>query len=99
MEKHTIKNKPNEKVFVGNSESMSKSKKNIIDPENIVSSYGADSVRMFILSDSPPEKEIKWTEQGIAGSYKFIQKFWTLHEKIKQKLIVHLMKIRKMMRI
>ncbi len=80
------KNKPNEKIFVGSSESMSKSKKNIIDPENIVSSYGADSVRMFILSDSPPEKEIKWTEQGIAGSYKFIQKFWTLHEKIKQKI-------------
>ena len=40
---------------------------------------------MFMLSDSPPEKEIKWTEQGIAGSYKFIQKFWILHEKIKQK--------------
>ena len=65
---------------------MSKSKKNIIDPENIVSKYGADSVRMFILSDSPPEKEIKWTEQGIAGSYKFIQKFWILHEKIKLKI-------------
>ena len=61
-------------------------KKNIIDPENIVSKYGADSVRMFILSDSPPEKEIKWTEQGIAGSYKFIQKFWILHEKIKLKI-------------
>ncbi len=80
------KDNPEEKIILGSSESMSKSKKNIIDPENIVSKYGADAVRMFMLSDSPPEKEIKWTEQGIVGSYKFIQKFWILHEKIKQKI-------------
>ncbi len=80
------KNYPKEKIIRGSPESMSKSKKNIVDPESIISNYGADAVRIFILSDSPPEKEIKWTEQGITGAYKFIQKFWNLHEKIKQKI-------------
>ncbi|MDA7604220.1 leucine--tRNA ligase [Candidatus Pelagibacter sp.] len=69
-------------VKVGPSESMSKSKKNTIDPENIIDSYGADSVRLFILSDSPPEKDVQWSEEGIAASHKFIQKLWTLHLKI-----------------
>jgi leucyl-tRNA synthetase len=61
---------------------MSKSKKNTIDPENIINNYGADSVRLFILSDSPPEKDVQWSEEGIAASHKFIQKLWTLHKKI-----------------
>ena len=52
---------------------MSKSKKNTIDPEGIIENYGADSVRLFILSDSPPEKDVQWTEQGIVACYKFIQ--------------------------
>ena len=69
-------------VKVGSSESMSKSKKNTIDPENIIQSYGADSVRLFILSDSPPEKDVQWSEEGIISSYKFIQKLWSLHKKI-----------------
>ena len=80
------KNDPNQKVKVGPSESMSKSKKNVIDPENIINSYGADSVRLFILSDSPPEKDVQWSEQGIIASYKFLQKFWMLHNKIKEKI-------------
>ena len=71
-----------EPVKVGPSESMSKSKKNTIDPENIIKNYGADSVRLFILSDSPPEKDIQWSEDGIAASFKFIQKLWNLHLKI-----------------
>jgi len=75
-----------ERVVVGNSESMSKSKKNTIDPENIISNYGADAVRMFILSDSPPEKDIQWSEQGMIASYKFIQKFWLLHKEIIKKI-------------
>ena len=58
---------------------MSKSKKNTIDPEKIISSYGADAVRLFILSDSPPEKDVQWSEEGIESSYKFIQKLWNLH--------------------
>ena len=79
-----IKNK-NEKVVVGSSESMSKSKKNVIDPESIIENYGADAVRLFILSDSPPEKDIQWSEKGMVASYKFIQKFWILHKKIIKK--------------
>ena len=65
---------------------MSKSKKNVIDPENIVNEYGADAVRLFILSDSPPEKDVQWSEQGIIASYKFLQKLWILHSKIKEKI-------------
>ena len=61
---------------------MSKSKKNTIDPEKIISNYGADSARLFILSDSPPEKDVQWSEEGIISSFKFIQKLWKLNEKI-----------------
>ena len=75
-----------EKVIVGPTESMSKSKKNTIDPEEIIKNYGADAVRLFILSDSPPEKDVQWSEQGMLASYKFLQKLWTLHQKIKKKI-------------
>ncbi len=85
-DKFQKKNDPNNKVKVGPSESMSKSKKNVIDPENIINSYGADAVRLFILSDSPPAKDVQWSEQGMVASYKFLQKLWTLHGKIKKKL-------------
>ena len=70
-------------VKVGPSESMSKSKKNVIDPEFIIKNYGADAVRLFILSDSPPEKDVQWSEQGMVSSYKFVQKLWILHNEIK----------------
>ena len=65
---------------------MSKSKKNTIDPENIISNYGADAARLFILSDSPPEKDVQWSEEGIASSYKFIQKLWNLNSKILEEI-------------
>jgi len=65
---------------------MSKSKRNTIDPEKIIKDYGADAVRLFILSDSPPEKDVQWSEHGMVASYKFIQKFWLLHGKIKLKI-------------
>ena len=71
-----------EPVKVGPSESMSKSKKNTIDPEKIINDYGADAVRLFILSDSPPEKDVQWSDEGIKSSYKFMQKLWVLHQKI-----------------
>jgi len=71
-----------EPVKVGPSESMSKSKKNTIDPEKIIKDYGADSVRLFILSDSPPEKDVQWSDEGIKSAYKFIQKLWILNQKI-----------------
>ena len=78
-----LKKDQDKKVIVGASESMSKSKRNTIDPEEIIKNYGADAVRLFILSDSPPEKDVQWSEQGMVASYKFIQKLWNLHEKIK----------------
>ena len=84
--KFFMKNNPNKKVIVGPSESMSKSKQNTIEPEIIIENYGADAVRLFILSDSPPEKDVQWSEQGMIASYKFIQKLWMLHEKIKIKI-------------
>jgi leucyl-tRNA synthetase len=77
-----LKNDKSKKVIVGPSESMSKSKKNTVDPEEIINNYGADSVRLFILSDSPPEKDVQWSVEGIISSYKFIQKLWNLNLKI-----------------
>jgi leucyl-tRNA synthetase len=78
---HFLKN--NEKVFKGDSQAMSKSKKNIIDPDDIIKIYGADAVRWFILSDSPPDRDIQWSDNGIQGSFKYIQKIWRTYEKIK----------------
>jgi len=83
--KYLIKDKSKE-VKVGPSESMSKSKKNTIDPEKIILNYGADAARLFILSDSPPEKDIQWSEEGIVSSFKFIQKLWNLNLKITEKI-------------
>ena len=62
--------------------SQCQNQKNTIDPQNIINSYGADAVRFFILSDSPPEKDVQWSEQGMISSFKFIQKFWSLHKMI-----------------
>ncbi len=73
-------------IKVGPTESMSKSKKNTIDPENIIADYGADAARLFILSDSPPEKDVLWSEEGITSSFKFIQKLWVLNSKIIEKI-------------
>ena len=81
-EKYLIKNRPEEKVMVGPSESMSKSKKNTIDPGKMIEAYGADAVRFFILSDSPPEKDIQWSDSGMASAFRYVQKFWLLNEKI-----------------
>ena len=87
MEKNFFKkNYPSEQVIVGPTESMSKSKKNTIDPENIIKNYGADSVRLFILSDSPPEKDVLWSDQGMVASFKFIQKLWVLNSRILEKI-------------
>ena len=71
-------------VKVGHSESMSKSKKNIIDPQEIIENFGADTVRLFIISDSPPEKDVQWSDEGIKSAHKFIQKLWILNQKIYQ---------------
>jgi len=81
-----VKKEPSIQVRVGPSESMSKSKKNTIDPQKIIKDYGADAVRLFILSDSPPEKDVQWSDQGMVASHKFIQKFWLLHKRIMIKI-------------
>jgi len=80
--KKFLKKDKSKLITVGPSESMSKSKKNTIDPENIIENYGADAARLFILSDSPPEKDVQWSEEGIISSFRFIQKLWNLNEKI-----------------
>ncbi len=80
-----IKKTDKSKVTIGPSESMSKSKKNTIDPETMIKQYGADSVRWFILSDSPPEKDVQWSDAGVVSSSKFLQKIWNLNKTILSK--------------
>ena len=65
-------------VTVGRVEKMSKSKKNVVDPDDIIAQYGADAVRWFMLSDSPPERDLPWTESGIEGSWRFVNRVWRL---------------------
>ena len=77
-----IKIKDGSKITVGPSESMSKSKKNVVDPEKMINTYGADAVRWFILSDSPPERDVQWSDQGVNAAYKFLQKIYNLNHEI-----------------
>ena len=72
-----------QEVITGKIEKMSKSKKNVVDPNDIISSYGADTARWFMLSDSPPDRDLQWTDTGIAASFKFINKLYELIEKYK----------------
>lgn len=67
-----------EEITIGKIESMSKSKKNVIDPEHIIAHYGADTARWFMISDTPPERDIEWTESGVEGAWRFTQKIWRL---------------------
>ena len=77
-----IKKSDKQVVTVGPPESMSKSKKNTIDPETMINQYGADAVRWFILSDSPPDKDVLWSDAGVVSSNKFLQKLWNLNKTI-----------------
>jgi len=70
------------RVTVGRVEKMSKSKKNTVDPAPIVDQYGADAVRWFMLSDSPPERDLQWSEAGIEGAWRFIQRLWRLTDAV-----------------
>lgn len=65
-------------VLVGPSIKMSKSKKNVVDPELIIASYGADTARLFMLSDSPPERDLEWTDSGVDGAWRYINRLWRL---------------------
>jgi len=80
-----VSKKDQKQVHVGSSEAMSKSKKNIVDPEKMINTYGADSIRWFMLSDSPPERDVQWSTEGVSASFKFIQKLWKLNYEILNK--------------
>jgi leucyl-tRNA synthetase len=67
-----------EPVEIGSIEKMSKSKKNTIDPDDIIAAYGADTARWFMLSDSPPERDVIWTEEGVQGAWRFVQRLWRM---------------------
>jgi leucyl-tRNA synthetase len=67
-----------EPIAIGSVEKMSKSKKNVVDPDEIVATYGADTARWFMLSDSPPERDVQWTEAGVEGASRFQQRIWRL---------------------
>ena len=67
-----------EDVTLGPAEKMSKSKRNVIDPDDIIEQYGADTARWFMLSDTPPERDIEWTEAGVVGAWRFVQRIWRL---------------------
>ncbi|MBW8298782.1 MAG: leucine--tRNA ligase [Hydrogenophaga sp.] len=67
-----------EEVTIGSIEKMSKSKKNVVDPDDIIASYGADTARFFVLSDSPPDRDVIWSESGVEGAHRFVQRVWRL---------------------
>ena len=83
--KKAVKKLDKSDVEIGPSESMSKSKKNTVDPETIIKQYGADAIRWFILSDSPPEKDVQWSDVGVVSANKFLQKIWNLNQSILNK--------------
>ena len=70
------------KIIIGPAEAMSKSKKNVVDPESMINIYGADAIRWFMLSDSPPDRDIQWSNEGVAAAHRFVQRVWLLNENI-----------------
>ena len=80
--RNKIIDKNNLEVTAGKIEKMSKSKKNVIDPTDIINNYGADTARWFMLSDSPPDRDLEWTDSGISGSHKYINKVWNLMQEV-----------------
>ncbi len=74
--------KTGEPVSIGPIEKMSKSKKNTVDPDDIIAAYGADTARWFMLSDSPPERDVIWTDEGVQGAWRFIQRVWRITQEV-----------------
>jgi leucyl-tRNA synthetase len=70
--------KTGEEVTIGRSQKMSKSKKNVVDPDHIINAYGADTARLFMLSDSPPERDLEWSDSGIEGAWRYLNRLWKL---------------------
>ncbi|PIR37756.1 MAG: leucine--tRNA ligase [Alphaproteobacteria bacterium CG11_big_fil_rev_8_21_14_0_20_39_49] len=78
--------KTGEPVTVGRSQKMSKSKKNVVDPTVIIDAYGADTARLFMLSDSPPERDLEWSDSGVEGAYKYINRLWKMASSLNNEL-------------
>jgi len=76
--RHAVIAKTGEPVEIGSIEKMSKSKRNTVDPDDIIAAYGADTARWFMLSDSPPDRDVIWTEEGVQGAWRFVQRLWRL---------------------
>ncbi|MEE9313881.1 MAG: leucine--tRNA ligase [Rhizobiaceae bacterium] len=74
-----------EELIIGNIEKMSKSKYNIVDPDDIIATYGADTARWFVLSDSPPDRDVIWSEAGVDGAHRFVQRLWRLVDTVSEK--------------
>ncbi|PZN98704.1 MAG: leucine--tRNA ligase [Hyphomicrobiales bacterium] len=72
-------------IEIGAIEKMSKSKKNVVDPDDIIASYGADTARWFMLSDSPPDRDVIWTDEGVQGAARFVQRLWRLLSEIAER--------------
>ena len=93
-------------IDIGPSIKMSKSKKNVVDPEDIIEQFGADTARWFMMSDSPPERDVEWTNAGVEASWRHLQKVWRIACKIydegkeirdKKNFTLKLTKIKKIM--
>ena len=76
----------NNPVVVGRTEKMSKSKKNVVDPQYIIENFGADTARLFMLSDSPPDRDMEWSESGVEGSWRFLNKLWKFVRSLPQNI-------------
>jgi leucyl-tRNA synthetase len=73
-----------EPVVVGRSEKMSKSRKNVVDPEAMIDTYGADTARLFMLSDSPPDRDLEWTDAGVEGAWRFVNRLWRMIDGVEE---------------
>jgi leucyl-tRNA synthetase len=77
-----VRKKDGHPVLVGRSEKMSKSKKNVVDPKEMIDAYGVDAVRLFVMSDTPPEKDFDWSDEGLEGSWRYLNRLWRVLEEV-----------------